>query len=106
LREILGLEEIGHVLWLGVGVLVVVVIVRVWIVCGADVMHLVGRSALHAARLGLFASKSDPENVVGVGGETSAADVLFVASRVDNNGILWSACGRSAIAVSTLHQVR
>jgi hypothetical protein len=106
LREVLGLEEICHVLWLRVRVLVVMVVVRVRVVCRADVMHLVGGSALHAARLGLFASKSDPEHVVRIGGEASATDVLLVTSRVDNNGVLWGACLLSANAIFSLPQTR
>jgi hypothetical protein len=58
----------------------------------ANVVHLVGRSALHAARLGLLAGERDPEDAVGVGGEAGAADVLLVAGRVDDNGVLWGAC--------------
>jgi hypothetical protein len=91
LREVLGLEEISHVLWLGVEVLDVVV-VAVAIVGRAHVVHLVGRTALHAARLRLITGQGDPENVVGVCRETSAADVLLISGRVDNNGVLWGAC--------------
>lgn len=94
--EVFGLEEISHVLGLGVlvdGVVVVVTVtVVVRIVRGADVVHLVSGPALHAARLGLLAGKSDPKDAVGVDGETGAADVLLVASRVDGDGVLWSAC--------------
>jgi hypothetical protein len=94
--EVFRLEEISHVLGLGVlvdGVVVIMAMaVVVRIVRGADVVHLVGGSALHAARLGLLAGEGDPENAVGVGGETGAADVLLVASRVDGDGILWGAC--------------
>ena len=92
--EILGLEEISHVLGLGVQIdgVVVIVSVTVCIVRGSDVVHLVGRSALHAARLRLIAGEGDPEDAVGVGGETGAADVLLVASRVDGDGVLWGAC--------------
>lgn len=36
-------------------------------------------------------SYSDPQDVVGVGGAASAADVLLVAGRVDNNGVLGGA---------------
>jgi hypothetical protein len=87
--EVLGLEEISHVLWLGVQVLGVVVVA---VVSGADVVHLVGRTALHAARLGLLAGEGDPENVVGVGRETGATNVLLVTGRVDDDGVLWGAC--------------
>jgi hypothetical protein len=38
-------------------VVVVAVVVRVGVLGGADVVHLVGGSALHAARLGLVASE-------------------------------------------------
>lgn len=34
----------------------------------------------------------DPENVVGVGGESRAAAVLLVAGGVDHNGVLERAC--------------
>jgi hypothetical protein len=99
LRKVLWLEEIGHVLWLGVqvhGVMAVVSVVSVRIVGRTDVVHLVGGSTLHAARLGLAAFKSDPENVVGVSWEAGAADVLLVTGRVDNDGVLWGACSPSA----------
>jgi hypothetical protein len=87
--EILGLEEICHVLWLRIQVLGVVVVA---IVSRANVVHLVGRTALHAARLGLLAGERDPEYVVGVGRETSATNVLLVTSRVDDNRVFWGAC--------------
>lgn len=74
-----------------------VVVVSVRVVGRAHVVHLVGRTTLHAARLGLFAGESDPENVVGVGREAGAAHVLLVASRVDNDGVLWGACNSSAM---------
>ena len=73
-----------------------VVVVSVRVVGRANVVHLVGRTTLHAARLGLFAGEGDPENVVGVGREAGAAHVLLVASRVDNNGVLWRAYNSSA----------
>lgn len=38
-------------------VVVVAVVVRVGVLGGADVVHLVGRAALHAARLGLVAGE-------------------------------------------------
>jgi hypothetical protein len=38
-------------------VVVVAVVVRVGVLGGADVVHLVGGSALHAARLGLVAGE-------------------------------------------------
>jgi hypothetical protein len=96
--EVLGLEEIGHVLWLGVQVLGVVVVA---IVSGADVVHLVGGTTFHAARLGLLAGEGNPENVVGVGRETGATNVLLVAGRVDNDGVLWRAC--VALVTVTFH---
>lgn len=99
LGKVLGLKEIGHVLWLGVRVLVVVMVVRVRIVCGADVVHLVGGTALHAAGLGLFTGKSDPEDVVRVDGEAGATDVLLVTSGVDDDGVLWGACVSLALAL-------
>jgi hypothetical protein len=92
--EVLGLEEISHVLRLGVRVLGMVVVIRVGIICGSNVVHLVGRSALHAAGLGLLASKGDPEHAVRVGRVAGAANVLLVAGRVDGDGVLWGACAR------------
>jgi hypothetical protein len=68
-----------------------VVVVTVRVICRANVVHLVGGSALHATRLGLLASKGDPEDTVRVDRETGAADVLLVASGVDNNGVFWGA---------------
>ena len=74
------------------------VAVTVSILCRAYIVHLVGGTALHAARLRLFASKSDPENVVGVSRETGAANVLLVTGRVDDNGVLRSAYDLSAFS--------
>jgi hypothetical protein len=91
LGKVLGLKEIRHVLRLRVQVDGVVVM-TVWVIFRANVVHLVGGSALHAARLGLLTGKSDPENVVRIGGEAGATDVLLVASGVDNNGVLWGTC--------------
>jgi hypothetical protein len=99
--EVLGLEEISHVLGLGVQVDGVVV-VAVRIVCGPDIVHLVGGSALHAARLGLLAGEGDPEDVVRVGGETGAAYVLLVAGRVDGDRVLWGACVPLAVRLYVL----
>jgi hypothetical protein len=79
----------------------VAVAVVVSVLCGAYVVHLVGRAALHAARLRLVASKSDPENVVGIGRETGAANVLLVTSRVDGDGVLRSACVQLAIRIAS-----
>lgn len=101
--EVFWLEEISHVLGLGVLVHGVVVIVAVTVVVrivrGADVVHLVGGSALHAARLRLLTAQSDPEDAVGVGRETGAADVLLVTGRVDGDGVLWRACIASDLSL-------
>lgn len=113
--KVLGLDEVRHVLGPGVEVLGVVVVVAVRVVLSrADVVHLVCRAALHAAGNGLLAgqlrhvsflhicfdcngcSYSDPEHVVRVGRATSAANVLLVTSRVDNDGVLHGACNSSA----------
>jgi hypothetical protein len=69
-----------------------VVVVSVRVIGWANIVHLVGGSTLHAARLGLLASEGDPENAVGVDGKAGAADVLLVTGRVDDNGVLWGAC--------------
>jgi len=74
---------------------VVVVAVAVRIICRANVVHLVGGSALHAARLGLLAGEGDPEHIVRVSREAGAAYVLLVTSRVDGDGVLWGACVQS-----------
>jgi hypothetical protein len=66
----------------------VAVVVSMRVVGGANVVHLVRRAAFHAARYGLFAAQGDPENVVRIGGATRAADVLLLASGVDNDGVL------------------
>jgi hypothetical protein len=76
-------------------------VVAVRVVSRADVVHLVRGSALHAAGLGLLAGKSDPKNAVRVDRETGAADVLLVAGRVDNDGVLWSACPSSVPYLSS-----
>jgi hypothetical protein len=90
--HILGLQEVGHVLGLGVWVLGVVVVIRVGVVCGANVVHLVDGAALHAARLGLLAGEGDPEDAVRVGGVAGATDVLLVAGSVDGDGFIHRAC--------------
>jgi hypothetical protein len=70
----------------------VVVVVSMRVIGWANVVHLVGGSTLHAARLGLLAGEGDPENAMGVDREAGAADVLLVTGRVDDNGVLWGAC--------------
>lgn len=61
--EIFRLDKVGHVLglrWRGAVVIVTVtVVVRVRVVRRANVVHLVGRTALHASGLGLFAGELD-----------------------------------------------
>lgn len=79
------------------------------IVSGANVVHLVGGTALHAAGLGLLAGESDPENVVRVGRETGATNILLVTSRINDNGVLWGACTSSVIVsfhLIPLHRIR
>lgn len=91
--EVLRLEEISHVLWLGMFVdWVVVVVMAMGILSRADVVHLVGGSALHAAGLGLIAGEGDPENAVGVDGVSGATNVLLVSSGVDDDGVFWGSC--------------
>lgn len=88
----------------------VVVVMRVWVIRRANVMHLVRRAAFHAAgngfltceldlvsldgivRLDIVVTYGDPKHIVGVGGESGAAAVLLVASGVDHNGVLERAC--------------
>jgi len=59
--EVFRLDEVGHVLWLGwrgaVVIVAVSVVVRVRVVRRANVVHLVGGTALHAAGLGLVAGE-------------------------------------------------
>ena len=57
--KVVWLDKVGHVLGLGrravsVVIVAVSVVVRVWVVCRADVVHLVRGTALHAASLGLL----------------------------------------------------
>jgi hypothetical protein len=70
----------------------VVVVIVVGVVRRANVMHLVSGTTLHAARLGLIARECDPEDTVRVDGEAGAADVLLIAGRIDDDGVLWGAC--------------
>lgn len=52
-------------------VVVVAVVVRVGVLGGADVVHLVGGTALHATRLGLLAGELERlafDRVMGTGG--------------------------------------
>jgi hypothetical protein len=99
--HVLGLEEVGHVLGPGVFVHGVVVVVIVRVVCRANVLHLVHGSALHAARLGLLTGKGDPEDIVRIGGEAGATNVLLVTGRVDGDGVLHRACIPSALHHTT-----
>lgn len=71
---------------------VMTVIVGVWVVGRADIVHLVRRAALHAARHGLLAAQSDPDDVVRVSRAASAANVLLLASGVDDDGVLEGSC--------------
>jgi len=66
------------------------VVVRV-VVGRANIMHLVRRTALHAASHGLFTGKGDPEHFVRVGRAAGAANVLLVAGGIDHNGVLHGA---------------
>lgn len=76
---------------------VVSVVVRVVIVCGANVVHVVYGTALHAAGLGLIAGEGDPKHVVRVGWEAGATDVLLVTGRVDGDRVLHRACRLLAV---------
>lgn len=108
------IRQWGSKLLTVVAVVTVVVCVRVF--RGTNVVHLVCRAALHAAGDGLLAgqlghvssiqsaqsdvaSYGDPEHVVRVARAAGAADILLVASRVDNDGVLEGACN------SISHQV-
>jgi hypothetical protein len=59
--EVFRLDEVGHVFRLGwrrtVVVMAVSVVVRVRVLGRTNVVHLVGGTALHAARLGLVTGK-------------------------------------------------
>jgi hypothetical protein len=87
-----------------------VVVMRVWVIWRANVMHLVRRAAFHAAgngfltceldlvsldcivRLDVVVTHSYPNHIVGVDGESGAAAVLLIAGGVDHNGVLERAC--------------
>ena len=94
--------------------MVVAVVVGVGVLGGADVVHLVGGTALHAAGLGLVAgelwrvshlqvqcdmraSYGDPQDVVRVNGVAGATDVLLLTGRVDDDGVLRGACAVSPL---------
>jgi hypothetical protein len=88
----------------------VMVVVRMWVIGWANVVHLVCRAAFHAAGNGFLTCKlvhvslnittqlcmlvthGNPEHVVGVGGEPRASAVLLITSGVDHNGVLERAC--------------
>lgn len=87
--SVLGLDEIGHGLGLavevmgtvgiGVGVMVLAVAVAVRILGRAHVLHLVRGATLGAALDRAVTRDGQPDDNVGVGGATGAADVLLVA---------------------------
>lgn len=58
------------------------------IVLGTDVIHLVDATALWAALDGTIARGGQPDNIVSVDREASAAEVLLVTERLDNNGVV------------------
>lgn len=62
--------------------------IRVVIIGGSNVVHVVNRTTLHAAALRLVAGEGDPQNVVRIGRVAGATDVLLVTGRVDSNGFL------------------
>lgn len=67
----------------------VVVVVRV---LGTNVVHLVDTTALGAALDGAVAGAGEPDDVVGVGRVAGATEVLLVAVRLDNNGVVEGSC--------------
>jgi hypothetical protein len=68
------------------------VVVCMRVVCRADVVHLVRRTALHAASLRLLAGQGDPEHAVRARRKASASAVLLVTGRVNNDRVLRGTC--------------
>ena len=111
--SVLGANEISKGLWLLVCVTVVsmsVSIVGVGIFLWADIVHLqhiaTFRASLNWALAGhlcftisfntnqtrLERTYREPNNVVRVGGKTSAPSILLVAERLDDNWVIKRAC--------------
>ena len=111
---VLGAHKVGKRLWLavvvvgtvGIGVcgkwsvcgcakilsisrtVSVVVAVSVAIVLRSDVLHLVDAAALGAALDGAVARRGEPDDGVRVDGVAGAAEVLLVAKRLDDDGVV------------------
>jgi hypothetical protein len=91
------------------------VIMRMWVLCWANVVHLVGRAALRAAGNRLLTGKlpavshclsvvqveesyGNPKDVVRISWAAGAANILLIARRVDGDGVFQGAYNPSAAA--------
>jgi len=93
--SVLGANEISKGLWLLVCVTVVsmsVSIVGVGIFLWADIVHLQHIATFRASLNWTLAGHREPNNVVRVGGKTSAPSILLVAKRLDDNWVIKRAC--------------
>lgn len=66
----------------------VIVTVSVTIILWANIIHLVDPTTLRAALDRAIARGGQPDDIVGVGGEAGAAEVLLVTKGLDDNGVV------------------
>ena len=71
-----------------VAVVVVVIVAHLW----SDILHLDDVAALAAALDGSVAACDEPEDLVGVGWDAGAADVLLFTEGADDDGVFHGAC--------------
>lgn len=64
-----------------------VTVIVVVILLGTDVLHLVDAAALGAPLNGALTGHTEPDDVVGVSGDTSATGELLLAGGADENGV-------------------
>jgi hypothetical protein len=73
-------------------VVAVAVIMSMGVICRSHVLHLDNISALRAALDRAFARDNHPELMVSICGDTSAADVVLVAERLDQDRVFHGPC--------------
>lgn len=74
------------------GFAVVMVLVSMGVLLGANIIHLVDASALGAALNGAALADGEPDGGVGVGGVASASEVALFTEGLDGDGVVEGAC--------------